>query len=717
MGFDLAGMGEVAQGMSDMRTQQQQQLQAQQIAEENAVKLRSLQQAEGNRNAAAADMRASFANNQQQPRTFTDTSLAPMAPLPVAATPAAPSLPTASLPYGAPAIHSMDNTANATPQAPTYSTWSAPAQAPVAQPAAMPAFFNNTSNPQTGTSISDDVTAGYKAAIPQLLAKSQRGEPLTPQEKQILSTATPSAYQTNEQKFAQLRGRGFALPAAPNTSPVATLPSRPFSPTPTPDVLPAALHISAGVQKWVSTITEAANKYGVDPRVLTSLAQTENSAGNPALKSSDPRSTATGLFQVNNATARQYGVSDVTDPAENADGAAKMMQQSLATFGGDYAKAVAAHHYGIQGVKNAITAAGLSGDWINSLKDKGARKYIADTLSRANMASQDTTASASPNAASSSTPLKTSVHGFPVPATIAPTPADPAPVQDAKLDAGKVYDVVASNSTPARDDERNQKLAYINLRMQHTTDPEEMQGLATQRSQLRQEKDEVDILHAYVGASNGDQAGMRALAGLYQEFNRTPIGITMQNGQMIAYTKGADGQPQVVYQGAPHDVASQIYAATSPIMRDKSIAISTAAATAMATKAPDIAIAKGNNVTKLQSSAITATGRVESSKIMANSRIATALAARGLNPAKSTIVAGKNPGDPTFAVVGNQFYRMVEGKSGHGVSSKDRLVAVDMSAVPQDVRAQAFKGSETTPAPATANDAMPGNEESADGDA
>lgn len=78
-------------------------------------------------------------------------------------------------------------------------------------------------------------------------------------------------------------------------------------------------------------ITQAATRYGVDPSALTRVAQLESSMDPRA---QNPRSSAGGLFQFIDSTARQYGLRDRNDPVQASDAAARLMrdnQQFLAS--------------------------------------------------------------------------------------------------------------------------------------------------------------------------------------------------------------------------------------------------------------------------------------------------------------------------------------------------------------------------------------------------
>lgn len=72
-------------------------------------------------------------------------------------------------------------------------------------------------------------------------------------------------------------------------------------------------------------ITQAANRYGVDPRTLLVTAQIESGL-NPNAR--NPNSSAGGLFQFIDSTARGYGLKDRFDAAQAADAAARLLRDN-----------------------------------------------------------------------------------------------------------------------------------------------------------------------------------------------------------------------------------------------------------------------------------------------------------------------------------------------------------------------------------------------------
>lgn len=88
-------------------------------------------------------------------------------------------------------------------------------------------------------------------------------------------------------------------------------------------------------------ITAASAKYGVDPDLPRAMMQQE-SHGNPNAVS---RVGASGLMQLMPATAKDLGVTNIFDPAQNIDGGVRYLSQLLNKYG-DVDKAVQAYNMG-----------------------------------------------------------------------------------------------------------------------------------------------------------------------------------------------------------------------------------------------------------------------------------------------------------------------------------------------------------------------------------
>jgi hypothetical protein len=103
-------------------------------------------------------------------------------------------------------------------------------------------------------------------------------------------------------------------------------------------------------------IIDAATRNGIDPNLALAVAQRESSF-NPRIQ--NPKSTATGLFQLTNATAHDLGVTDSTDAIQNANGGCKYIAQMLNRYHGDTVAALTAFAAG----PGNVDKYGAQGTW------------------------------------------------------------------------------------------------------------------------------------------------------------------------------------------------------------------------------------------------------------------------------------------------------------------------------------------------------------------
>jgi soluble lytic murein transglycosylase-like protein len=105
--------------------------------------------------------------------------------------------------------------------------------------------------------------------------------------------------------------------------------------------------LSRGLRAFGQIIRAAAERYGVDTRLVEAIVQVE-SAGNPMAVS--PKG-ARGLMQLMPERAVELGVRDSFDPRQNVDGGVRHMRDLLQRFGGDVTLALAAYNAGEAAVR------------------------------------------------------------------------------------------------------------------------------------------------------------------------------------------------------------------------------------------------------------------------------------------------------------------------------------------------------------------------------
>lgn len=97
---------------------------------------------------------------------------------------------------------------------------------------------------------------------------------------------------------------------------------------------------------YIDSIREAAGKYGVDPKLVSAVAEIESGFSQDAISATG----AVGVMQLMPETAASLGV-DPYDAKQNIDGGAQYLKQMLDDFGGDVRKAVAAYNAGPEAVR------------------------------------------------------------------------------------------------------------------------------------------------------------------------------------------------------------------------------------------------------------------------------------------------------------------------------------------------------------------------------
>lgn len=109
--------------------------------------------------------------------------------------------------------------------------------------------------------------------------------------------------------------------------------------------LPAA----ADVRKFAPIVAHAARVHGVDEALVHAVIFAESSYDPDAISPAG----ASGLMQLMPATAAQYGVRDLFDPAQNVNGGVRVLRDLLARFNGNVELALAAYNAGAGAVIRA----------------------------------------------------------------------------------------------------------------------------------------------------------------------------------------------------------------------------------------------------------------------------------------------------------------------------------------------------------------------------
>ncbi len=121
----------------------------------------------------------------------------------------------------------------------------------------------------------------------------------------------------------------------------------PVSPTSAADAAAAAAAAPVPADSaYLDVIREAAGKYGVDPKLVSAVAEIESGFSQDAISATG----AVGVMQLMPETAESLGVNPY-DAKQNIDGGTQYLRQMLDSFNGDVRKAVAAYNAGPEAVR------------------------------------------------------------------------------------------------------------------------------------------------------------------------------------------------------------------------------------------------------------------------------------------------------------------------------------------------------------------------------
>lgn len=106
-------------------------------------------------------------------------------------------------------------------------------------------------------------------------------------------------------------------------------------------------HVRAAKGQIGNLLVSSAQKYGVDPKLLSAMAEVESGYNPDAVSSTG----AVGVMQLMPSTAASLGVQNPYDAKQNIDGGAKYLKELLNDFGGNVRNAVAAYNAGPAAVR------------------------------------------------------------------------------------------------------------------------------------------------------------------------------------------------------------------------------------------------------------------------------------------------------------------------------------------------------------------------------
>lgn len=230
--------------------------------------------------------------------------------------------------------------------------WSHPVQASAAVKSQLEAAFRPSAPPGDADRVFERIARSFEQSFEQAVAAAlTEGEaprpgaiaadtPAAEPARVFLSGAAGPVMGTRTAVGGLAGIPGDALAAA-NVPPIAWSGGEP---TPMAEALAPALEppLRPSVKQWQGLVEGTAARHGVPAWLVQNVLQVE-SGGNPAATSP---AGAMGLMQLMPGTARELGVTEPYDPAQNLDGGVRYLAQMLKRFDGDLEKAVAAYNAG-----------------------------------------------------------------------------------------------------------------------------------------------------------------------------------------------------------------------------------------------------------------------------------------------------------------------------------------------------------------------------------
>ncbi len=117
-----------------------------------------------------------------------------------------------------------------------------------------------------------------------------------------------------------------------------------------PNAWSANAPTTVDIAKYVPLIDVAAKTHGMDPKLIHAVIRAESGYNARAVSAKG----AIGLMQLIPATAQRYGITDLSDPAENITAGTRYLRDLLKMFNGNVELALAGYNAG----ENAVIRAG-----------------------------------------------------------------------------------------------------------------------------------------------------------------------------------------------------------------------------------------------------------------------------------------------------------------------------------------------------------------------
>lgn len=115
---------------------------------------------------------------------------------------------------------------------------------------------------------------------------------------------------------------------------------------------------------WLENMaTEIAREQGIDPNILKSVIDVEDSSWDP--NAVNPKTGAAGLGQIIESNFKALGITDPFDPDQNLTGAAKLIKENMKRYKGDLPKALAAYNSNPTHVDKEVKE--LGADWLKGM--------------------------------------------------------------------------------------------------------------------------------------------------------------------------------------------------------------------------------------------------------------------------------------------------------------------------------------------------------------